>query len=255
MYITTTGLVLREVAYKESSRILTVLTPGEGRLTVSARGARRRGSKVAAATGFLAFSEMTLLQSRDRWTLTEARSLELFEGLRDGVELLALGAYIAETAELLCAENVPAPQSLALCLNSLFALSEKQKPPEIVKPAFELRMMEIAGFAPALDGCAVCGRTDVQEPALRLRDGELCCAACARTDGARHAMKLTAGTLDAMRYILTADAKKIFSFSLGDAALRNLGAVCEAYMAAQLDYSSKALDYYERVAGLTEPDA
>ena len=250
MYITTTGLVLREVKYKESSRILTVLTPGEGKLTVTARGARRRGSKVAAATEFLAFSEMTLLETHGRWMLTEARSLELFEGLRDGVELLALGAYFAEMLELLCAENLPAPEALALCLNSLFALSEKQKEPALVKPAFELRLMEIAGYAPALERCCICGRTDVREPALHLSAGGICCAACAQPETESDCVHLTQGALEAMRYILTSEAKKVFSFTLGDAALANLGCACEKYAAAQLDYHSKALEYYKRVSGI-----
>lgn len=249
MYITTTGLVLREVNYKESSRILTVLTPGEGKLTVAARGARRRGSKVAAATEFLAFSEMTLTNTHDRWILTEARSLELFEGLRDGVELLALGAYFASVLELLCAENVPAPEALALCLNSLFSLSEKQRPPALVKPAFELRLMGIAGYAPALECCCVCARPDVQEPVLGLTAGEICCAGCAHAAKMERSIRLVPGALDAMRYILSADAKRIFSFTLGDAALANLGNVCEQYIDAQLDCHPKTLDYYKLVSG------
>ena len=52
MYITTPGLVLRETEYKESSRILTVLTASNGKLTVRAQGAKRRGSKTAAGITF-----------------------------------------------------------------------------------------------------------------------------------------------------------------------------------------------------------
>ena len=107
MYITTTGLVLRAVPYRETSVILTVLTAAEGKLTVSARGARRRGSKTAASVQPLAFSEMTLSGRNGRWTLTEARSLELFEGLQSELSLLALGNYFAELAETVCGEEEP----------------------------------------------------------------------------------------------------------------------------------------------------
>lgn len=37
MFLTTRGLVLREVRYKESDKILTVLTQHEGKITVRAR--------------------------------------------------------------------------------------------------------------------------------------------------------------------------------------------------------------------------
>ena len=93
MYINTTGLVLRETAYKDSSKILTVLTGNKGKLTVSARGALRKNSRLAAVTQLLAFSEMTLCLSRDRWTLTEAHSIEQFIGLRGELELLALKGW------------------------------------------------------------------------------------------------------------------------------------------------------------------
>ena len=48
MYKTLHGLVLREVKYKESSKILTILTEEEGKITAEARGALRKGSKCSA---------------------------------------------------------------------------------------------------------------------------------------------------------------------------------------------------------------
>ena len=44
MHISTQGLVLREVNYKESDKLLTVLTAEGGKRTVTARGCRRKGS-------------------------------------------------------------------------------------------------------------------------------------------------------------------------------------------------------------------
>ena len=60
MHLTTKGLVLREVNYKESDKILTVLTAEEGKLTVSARGCSKKGSALAAASQLLVWSEFTL---------------------------------------------------------------------------------------------------------------------------------------------------------------------------------------------------
>ena len=45
MFQTTKGLILREVRYKESSRILTILTETEGKITAQARGALRKTSR------------------------------------------------------------------------------------------------------------------------------------------------------------------------------------------------------------------
>ena len=53
MYKTLHGLVLREVKYKESSKILTILTEEEGKITAEARGSLRKGSKCSAASQVL----------------------------------------------------------------------------------------------------------------------------------------------------------------------------------------------------------
>ena len=82
MFETTKALILREVRYKESDRILTVLTDTDGKRTLKARGALRKGSKMAAATQQLTFSELTLFENRGHATVNEATLIEPFEGLR-----------------------------------------------------------------------------------------------------------------------------------------------------------------------------
>jgi len=245
MYINTTGIVLRETAYKESSKILTVLTGGEGKLTVTAHGAVRRNSKLAAVTQLLAFSEMTLYSRRDRWTLTEARSVEQFIGLRDDISLLALGAYFAELTEAVADEDSPSPELLPLCLNSLFALSEKIKTPEHVKPAFELRLMAAAGFRPLLDRCGACGREYPDTAFFDLSGGTIRCGDCGPASADR--IQLSKGATSAARYIIGCESKKLFSFTLGKAALKELSAATEGYLLAHLDRRFRTLDYYQGI--------
>ena len=96
MFKTTRGLVLREVRYKEADRILTVLTEDIGKMTVKARGALRKGSKIAAATQFLVFSELTMLERNGFWTVSEGSTIEEFKGLRGDITALSLASYFAE---------------------------------------------------------------------------------------------------------------------------------------------------------------
>ena len=91
MFETTKALILREVRYKESDRILTVLTDTDGKRTFKARGALRKGSKMAAATQQLTFSELTVFSNRGRATFNEATLLEPFEGLRADFSAFSLG--------------------------------------------------------------------------------------------------------------------------------------------------------------------
>jgi len=248
MYINTMGVVLRETPYKESSKILTVLTGNEGKLTVTAHGAVRRNSKLAAVTQLLAFSEMTLYSRRDRWMLTEARSVEQFIGLRDDITLLSLGAYFAELTEAVADEDSPSPELLPLCLNALYALAEKIRPPEYVKPAFELRLMAATGFEPALGQCSACGNQEPERAYLDLSGGTVCCGDCGLPGG----VALSKGALSAARYIINCDAKKLFSFTLGNAALRELNAAAEGYLLTHLDRRFRTLDFYKNKGNIDD---
>ena len=166
MYKTTRGLVLREVSYRDSSKILTVLTESDGKLTISARGARRKGSKIAAAAQLLAFSEFTLFGRGGRWYLNEGSSIELFEGLRNDLGRFTLGQYVAQLLETVSDEDNPNIDILRLGLNSLYTLSQGKKVDTLVKAAFELRLMCLAGYAPMLDSCVQCGQKEMPVPML-----------------------------------------------------------------------------------------
>jgi len=240
------GLVLREAAYKESSKMLTVLTDELGKISVSARGATRTGSRVAAASQPMAFSEMTVSESRERYYLREANTLEIFSGITADLKDYALGCYFLELLDAACPETVPEPEALTLGLNALWLLSEGTKDRTLVKSVFELRLMTLLGYRPELEGCAVCGRGEPRSPVLDLRGGALFCRACALQQ-AQRPMALDAGSLQALRFIVSAPRRRVFSFHLAEGAQRRLGDISENYVREQLERSFRTLDYYKSI--------
>lgn len=243
MYLKTEGIVLREVDYKDTDRLLDVLTRENGLLTVRARGVRRSGTLRKSACQLLVFSEFTLSENRGRLTVTEASPIEQFHELREDLELLSLGSYFAQCVQLLAQQDAPDPELLSLLLNALYALGKLKKPQALVKSAFELRLACLAGFAPELSGCAVCGAA--QPDRLNLKQGVLECAACRSGDGDGIRLPLSAGTLAAMRYICFCDPKKLYAFQLGEQTLTQLAGVTETYLTVQLEHSFSTLDFYK----------
>lgn len=238
----TCGLVLRETVTRDADKILTVLTPDRGRLSVIARGARRKGSRVAAACQLLAYSEMTLYE-KGRWTMLDAAdTIELFDGLRQDLTALSLAAYFAELTE---AVSDGSGDVLPLLLNALYALSALKKPPQLVKPAFQFRLMALAGYEPMADGCALCGAPEPENPMLDVVHGVVHCGKC-REKG-RLSLPLTASGLAALRYVLYGDPRRLYSFSLPPEGLRALNHAADAYVSAQLERSFRTLDYYKTI--------
>ena len=238
----TCGLVLRETVTRDADKILTVLTPDRGRLSVIARGARRKGSRVAAACQLLAYSEMTLYE-KGRWTMLDAAdTIELFDGLRQDLTALSLAAYFAELTE---AVSDGSGDVLPLLLNALYALSALKKPPQLVKPAFQFRLMALAGYEPMADGCALCGAPQPENPMLDGVHGVVHCGKCREKGGL--SLPLTASGLAALRYVLYGDPRRLYSFSLPPEGLRALNHAADAYVSAQLERSFRTLDYYKTI--------
>ncbi len=68
------------------------------------------------------------------------------------------GTAMLETAEKFTPiEKEPAIRQFLLLVGGLRALGDGQHDPRLVLDAYLLRSLAVAGYAPALDECAVCG--------------------------------------------------------------------------------------------------
>ena len=242
-YLVDRGVVLRETETKETDKILTLLTWDQGKISVIARGARRKNCKFAAAAQPLAYAEWTLYQRREWHYASDASTLELFGGLRGDLPALALGCYMAELTEAVSPDAVPVPELLRHLLNGLYALSALHKPPALVRPAFELRLLCLAGYEPLADACALCGREEPEGPVLDAAQGVIRCKGCGGGGG----RPLCRDSLAALRHIVYGDPKRLYSFHLGAEALGRLSAASEAFLYAQLERGFSTLDFYKSI--------
>lgn len=251
-YIVARGIVLRETETKETDKILTVLTGKCGKIPVIARGARRKSCKYAACAQSLAYSEWTLYQKGDWYYANEGSTLELFNGLRKDLDAMALGFYFAELTEAVTAEDTPAPELLRHLLNGLYALAALGKPAALVKPAFELKLLCLAGYEPLADSCAYCGNPDPEQPMLDVVQGVLRCGTCGVQERSL-SMPLCPSSLAALRHIVYGDPRRLYSFTLGEKALKRLSDAAEAFAAAQLERGFRTLDFYKSLQPVENP--
>ena len=243
MYLTIQGLVLRVTDYNDRDSLLTLLTADYGKLTVKARGLRRKNSPLTAPCQLLALGEFTLFEYKGTYSVNEAHSLALFQGLRRDLQKLSLCTYFAQVAELLSQEDMPNPELLSLTLNCLHALSDLDVPELQVKAVFELRCASLAGYMPDLYGCRNCGLKYPDR--FDISSGSLECHSCRNmnSDGLR--LPASPGVLDAMRYVVSCDSKALFRFRTTQQTIEQLSYITEAYLTTQLERGFSTLDFYK----------
>ena len=243
MYLTTSGLILRVCPYNENDAMLTILTKESGKISAKVRGLRRKNSPLSAPCQLLAFSDFTLFEYKDSYTVNEASTIELFTPLRRDLLKLSLGTYFAQVAETISQEDVPNPELLSLVLNCLYVLCGNSISEPQAKAVFELRIACLAGYMPDLNGCSCCGNP--LPDCFDISEGRLECRTCRDPFSTGIRMPVNPGILDAMRYICTCDSKKLFSFTLPPESLQLLSDLSETYFLAQLERGFSTLDFYK----------
>ena len=243
MYLTIQAIVLRVADYNDRDALLTVLSRNHGKLTIKARGLRRKNSPLIAPCQLLAYGEFTLFEYRGMYTINEAQSIELFTSLRQDLSKLSLGPYFAQAAEVISQEDLPNPELQSLLLNCLFALSKMNEDEAKVKAVFEMRAACLAGYMPDLFGCHVCGSQNPDK--FDLSEGRLECTACRSLDSNGIRMPVNPTVLEAMRYICLCEPKRLLAFQIGTENLLKLADLTESYLITQLERGFSTLDFYK----------
>lgn len=240
MQVVEKGLILRETAYKEADVMLSVLTECNGKLSVLARGAKRKGSRISAAIQLFSYSEFSLYESGGRYTLNEAEPIEMFFGIREDIQKLSLASYFAEVLEQASDEESIDPELLRLGLNSFYALSKLDIPHKKLKAVFELKVAQLAGYSPNLLFCGVCNKSE-NLIMFDVQNGSVTCGSC----GGYHCHRIDQTVLDAMRFILDADMKHIFSFKISDASMDILSDITDIYLKTHFGRNFKTNIFYK----------
>ena len=152
----TNGIVIRESNMGDYDKMLTMLTPGLGKISCAAKGARRAKSALLAGSQFLCFGEYMLYQGTSTYHINSCETIEMFYHLRTDLEKLKYASHITKIICDVTNENENSYKILQLFLNTLYTLSETDKNMDFVLAIFKIRLMCILGFTPHISSCKEC---------------------------------------------------------------------------------------------------
>jgi len=157
------GIVLRTQKLGEADRIVTVLARRTGRIRAVGKGVRRTKSRFGARLEPFTHVDLQLYTGRSLDVITQAETMRAYgEPLSGDYPRYTSGVAMLETAERFTpVEKEPALRQFLLLVGGLRALGEGVHDPRLVLDAFLLRSLAVAGYAPALAECALCGATDL----------------------------------------------------------------------------------------------
>ena len=253
----TDGLVVREYELGEHDKMLTLLTPSYGRISVIAKGARSLKNKYMSPARLFTYANYELHRRGDMMWLRSAEVIESFPQLEKEITRLYLAQYLVDLACELSGEGEPAVDQ------------------RLIKGTFEWRAAGYSGYMPELGDCHICGAPD----AACANDGGICyidvmngalmCASCAAgrlerdaalpsdvipvdSDGVRSILlPVNRSVLAAIKYVLTAMPERMFAFSLSeDADLETFSSVGSTYITHHLERGFASLALYNEIRNM-----
>lgn len=148
--ISTQAIILARTDFGEADRILTVLTPDNGKLRLMARGVRRVKSKLAGGIELFSVSDITFAPGRGEiGTLVSSRLNIHYDKIAADLERTMLGYDLIKRLHK-NTEDQPEPEYFTLLKNGFAALNDLTISSEAVKIWFGIQLLYLAGHAPNL---------------------------------------------------------------------------------------------------------
>lgn len=148
--IVTKGVVLARTDYQEADRILTVLTPNNGKLRLIAKGVRKPKSKLAGGIELFGVNDITVLQSqRELKTLISSRLNTHYGNIVSDIQRTMLGYEFLKQINRVTEDN-PGEEYFNLLKHTLEGLDNLSLQPDLTELWFNMQLLGIGGHTPNL---------------------------------------------------------------------------------------------------------
>ncbi len=148
--IVTTGIILTRTNYGEADRILTILTPDNGKLRLLARGVRKVQSKLAGGIELFSISHITFIRGKgELGTLISTRLARHYGGIVKDLERTNLAYGLIKQLNR-ATEDEPEPEYFELLQQTFAALDDSKISLELINLWFGMQLLKLAGHTPNL---------------------------------------------------------------------------------------------------------
>lgn len=163
--VKTEAIVLRSIRYGEADRILHLYSRDRGRIGAIAKGARKPKSRFGGRLEPFFRLDLLLHEGRsDLMTVTGVTTIDGYPRLRSSGPALTAGARACDAVLRLLDSAEPNPPAYNLLCRYLQLLDEPQQEPRgaglEAALSFRIKLALVAGFAPELAACALCGESE-----------------------------------------------------------------------------------------------
>lgn len=237
----TDGIILRRSDWGEADRLVTLFTPGFGKLRVVAPGARKPQSRKSGHLELFTYGTYVLARGRTFDKLTQAETRAYFPGLRESLDRITCASLAAEFVDRFIQEHDENALLYELLLKTLAILDDPAQSPDplLALRYFEVRALSLLGYQPQVYHCIVCN--DPLEPLeqfFSLEGGGVVCPRCAPQQEAL--LRLPLDLLKVLRFYQSRHWDDARGLQLPAATMTGLETLLRRYVGSLLERDLKS---------------
>jgi len=265
----TEAIPLKRMDFGEADRIITLFTPGMGKVRAIARGVRRPTSRMAGHLELFTHSDLMLARGRELDVVTQASTVASFRALREDLVKSSQAYHLAELVDAFLQDRDENRAVFLLLQAALEALDASELAPErtargeLVEPHilrqaqdercnlvarhFELQLLAAVGFRPQLYSCLSCEAPIVAEAnGYSVALGGVLCPGC--VPGEASARPIATDTLKLLRFLQRTAPVSDVSVAAPPGTLRDAERLLREVLEFVLERRLRAAEFVHHVA-------
>jgi len=233
------AIVLSSLDYGDTDRIVTLFTLEHGRISAFARSARKSRKRFGAALETFSRIEAQARVKEGLCSLQDAVAETTFTGIRSDLGRISNALYACELVEAMTPEGHPIPRLYRLLVTYLEHLDTKAAV-ESDRRFFEINLLNILGYRPALEECSRCEALFNSSGAVLNDHGHLVCPGCG------NGKKIDLQTIKSLSNCMTTGKFGMISFS--PETLMQAGELLDEAVAVHAGRKLKSLEFLRQVS-------
>ncbi|MDD3187337.1 MAG: DNA repair protein RecO [Bacilli bacterium] len=223
------GIIVSEMAYGDTSKIINILTKEYGIIGIIAKGAKQLKSELRSATDKITYGKFNIIYKKDKLsTLVSVDVYDNFKQIRKDLIKISFASFLIDLSEQVYKQNQN-EKILDLLLSALFKINENYDP-LVITNIIELKYLDFLGVMPIIDACAVCG-SNTHIVTINADKGGYICQNCHTSE-----FIVTDKTIKLIRMYYYVEISKITKMSVSEKTSKEINYFLD--------------DYYSRYTGL-----
>lgn len=232
MYYQTEAIILKNQDFKETDKLVTLLTREEGKMRAVAKGIKKPSSTLRGVTQPFCHCQLQISRGRELHIITQGRIISFYGSIREDFNRTLQAVYLMELLDKSLLEADPHPRLFDATLLVLQCLDSESYFPLLMR-WFELALTGELGYKPELDRCAVC-QEEEGGLGFSIAAGGLLCGRCT----AQHpgeTVPLDGETLALLRSLAEKEPRVLKRMKVSPRAARALESLLEKYLEYYLE--------------------